>query len=638
MDYINTAYDSLLNLGVLSYVLLAMRIITPVIALFAVWRSYTSYKKGMRKSNPVMILRDVKTGTEYPVIYWENSIGRSKSCDIVINDPAVSRDHAVLMRRKEGWFICDTGSKWGVGVGKKRIKENKLVDIGDVLTFGNTSLVLESTEYRPFPVKKGFTGFMKNAASAFTLMLCATIVHFMMLVEILIGTGRFDLETIIPFLAVTGSGWILYLISMFVLKRINFEVESVGYLLSGISVMLLTAEKSPSLNTQTASVVIGMVVFMLLVWFMGDLKRVSDFRLLFGIGAIGLFILNMLIGTTINGAKNWIYIGSVSIQPSELIKIAFIFVGASTLDRLQTKKNITVFLVFASVCLGFLFIMRDFGTALIFFAAILIIAFIRSGSIRTIVLLVAVALFGVVLILYFRPYVADRFSGWMHIWEHINDSLGYQQTRALTYIASGGLFGMGLGRGYLHYIAAGDSDLVFAMLCEEQGLLMGYVVVFAIMMFILYARADVTRSRSTFYSIASSAAAGLLLFQTCLNVFGTTDILPLTGVTLPFISAGGSSIVSCWGMLAFIKASDERTYAVKKTKTKEKSSVSRENNSVTKDELMEISRSVQKARSQKSSEIDKLEYQKRFKSAEASKKAMQTKTIKTEAKKNENHR
>ena len=83
-------------------------------------------------------------------------------------------------------------------------------------------------------------------------------------------------------------------------------------------------------------------------------------------------------------------------------------------------------------------------------------------------------------------------------------------------------------------------------------------------LFIFYARSDVTRSRSTFYSITACAAAGLLLFQTALNVLGPTDILPLTGVTLPFISAGGSSMMAVWGLLSFIKASDERTYAARR--------------------------------------------------------------------------
>ena len=138
------------------------------------------------------------------------------------------------------------------------------------------------------------------------------------------------------------------------------------------------------------------------------------------------------------------------------------------------------------------------------------------------------------------------------------------QTRTLTYLASGGLFGVGLGNSYLASVFAADSDLVFGLLCEEQGLLLGLVILLAFVLWIFYARSDVTRSRSTFFSIAACAAAGMLLFQTALNVFGATDVLPMTGVTLPFISSGGSSMISVWGMMAFLKASDERTYAARR--------------------------------------------------------------------------
>ena len=220
MEYINSAYESLNSLGVLGYVLLVMRMITPIITLFIVWRSYTSYKKGVRRADPKIMLRDIRTDKTYPIRYWENSIGRSKSCDIILDDPAVSRDHAVLMRRKEGWFICDTGSKWGVGVGRKKITENKIVNIGDVITLGNTQLVLEDTEFRPFPGKKGFSGFLKNAASAFSLMLLATIVHFSMFLQLEMGIGDLKLDHVLSFLTFTAAGWILYVISMLLIKRI----------------------------------------------------------------------------------------------------------------------------------------------------------------------------------------------------------------------------------------------------------------------------------------------------------------------------------------------------------------------------------------------------------------------------------
>ena len=129
---------------------------------------------------------------------------------------------------------------------------------------------------------------------------------------------------------------------------------------------------------------------------------------------------------------------------------------------------------------------------------------------------------------------------------------------------SGGLIGVGTGNGYLKYIFASESDLVFGLIAEELGLIIAFSLAFAIIALAFYARAITTRSRSSFYAISACCAAGLMVIQSALNIFGITDILPLTGVTLPFLSAGGSSMISCWGLLAFIKAADERTYAAKR--------------------------------------------------------------------------
>jgi len=103
----------------------------------------------------------------------------------------------------------------------------------------------------------------------------------------------------------------------------------------------------------------------------------------------------------------------------------------------------------------------------------------------------------------------------------------------MTYIASGGLFGVGIGNGCLKYVAASESDLVFGLMSEEMGFIVAVTVAAAIAMLVIYARSITTRSRSTFYSISAVCAAGLLVIQMSLNIFGATDILPLTGVTLP---------------------------------------------------------------------------------------------------------
>ncbi|MCI9543036.1 MAG: FtsW/RodA/SpoVE family cell cycle protein [Acutalibacter muris] len=552
-----------LESGVAPTALLIIRIIVPLLAGYVSFRCYTSFKAGQRRRDPVVMLLDESSGARFPVLYWENSVGRSRSCDICLPVAEVSRDHAVFMRREEGWFVCDTGSKGGVLVNGRRISGPRLVRIGDSMTFGGVTLTLYNTSQLP-EKKRRFQAFLRGqGANPFFLMLMATIAHLLMAVQASATSEGFDPMLLLPEAGVLVLGWGLYAYSMVFQHRISFEIETAAYLLSGIGINLLAAADLGTARTQLIAMLMGIIMFCFLIWFMNDMDRVAKFRLPIGIGALCLFVLNLILGTTSFGSRNWIYIGPISLQPSEFIKIAFVFVGTSTLDRLQTKKNITEFLVFTGACIGFLFLMRDLGTALIFFATFLVIAFMRSGSVRTIVLILAAAALGVFLILTFMPYVADRFSSWGHVWEDPYDS-GLQQTRVLTYTASGGLFGMGLGHGYLGGIFAADSDLVFGLLCEEQGLLLGLIVIMSIAGFTLYARSDVTRSRSTFFSIAACAVAGLLLFQTCLNVFGVTDILPLTGVTLPFISAGGSSMASTWGLMAFLKASDERTYAVRR--------------------------------------------------------------------------
>ncbi len=523
-----------LESGVAPTALLIIRIIVPLLAGYVSFRCYTSFKAGQRRRDPVVMLLDESSGARFPVLYWENSVGRSRSCDICLPVAEVSRDHAVFMRREEGWFVCDTGSKGGVLVNGRRISGPRLVRIGDSMTFGGVTLTLYNTSQLP-EKKRRFQAFLRGqGANPFFLMLMATIAHLLMAVQASATSEGFDPMLLLPEAGVLVLGWGLYAYSMGAQHRISFEIETVAYLLSGIGINLLAAADLGTARTQLIAMLMGIIMFCFLIWFMNDMDRVAKFRLPIGIGALCLFVLNLILGTTSFGSRNWIYIGPISLQPSEFIKIAFVFVGTSTLDRLQTKKNITEFLIFTGACIGFLFLMRDLGTALIFFATFLVIAFMRSGSVRTIVLILAAAALGVFLILTFMPYVADRFSSWGHVWEDPYDS-GLQQTRVLTYTASGGLFGMGLGHGYLGGIFAADSDLVFGLLCEEQGLLLGLIVIMSIAGFTLYARSDVTRSRSTFFSIAACAVAGLLLFQTCLNVFGVTDILPLTGVTLPFI-------------------------------------------------------------------------------------------------------
>lgn len=353
--------------------------------------------------------------------------------------------------------------------------------------------------------------------------------------------------------------WVYFIIASTFCGQNNFELELIGFLFSGIGITNVATVYDGYAVKQAIAVVLGLCVFITLLVIMRRTDIVMKLRMPVAFGAVGLLIVNLALAKYNNGALNWITIGGISIQPSEFVKIAFIFVGAASLDKLQSARSLTKYLIFSFGCVGALFLMKDFGTALIFFFTFLIIAFMRSGDVRTIALVCVAAVLGALMIIYFKPHVAARFQTYRHIWDYINDE-GMQQTRTLIYSASGGLLGLGIGKGLLRDVVFASTDLAFGMICEEWGMLIGLMIVIAYAFILLYAIKVARTTRSAFYAITACAAAGLLLFQASLNIFGVTDILPFTGVTLPFISRGGSSIISSWGMLALIKSADIRTY------------------------------------------------------------------------------
>jgi cell division protein FtsW (lipid II flippase) len=314
-----------------------------------------------------------------------------------------------------------------------------------------------------------------------------------------------------------------------------------------------------------------LLVFLIVGWSLRDLERSKIYRRIASVVGIGFLVLTLLIGEEYYGAKNWIVIGPMSMQLSELSKVCFVYAGASTMDRILSKRNLISFIIYSVVLCGCLALMNDFGTALIFFVAFLIIAFLRSGSLGTIGLACTSLGFAGVIAIKIAPHALRRFSAWRHIWEDPLNT-GYQQTRALMCVASGGLLGVGVGNGWMKNVFAADSDVVIATLSEEWGLIMALMLIISILAIAVFAIRSAAVARSSFYTIGACTAAGILLVQTMLNALGTLDILPLTGVTFPFVSNGGSSMIGAWGLMAFIKAADTRqnaSFAVPLSRRKE---------------------------------------------------------------------
>lgn len=499
-------------------------------------------------------------GTQVAVTHWENVIGRAKSSDITVALSTVSRNHAVLTRYDDGsWTITDANSKTGTWVNGERV-DIRAIGEGDVISIGGVDMELQPITKRQEQLQSQLRTGGSSGWSGLLGLLILTLLQAVMLTGFLLNGPEEEFGAyFLGFGAVAVCQWGLFFFYLAIRRR-SFEVETLAFFLCTLGAAAIATVKPGELGKQSAAMVLGVLMFLLIGWSLRDLERAKRFRYLAVLAGVGFLVVTLLFGKEYYGAKNWLVIGNLSLQPSELSKVCFVYAGASTMDRIMNKRNLILFIAYSVVICGLLALMNDFGTALIFFCAFLIIAYLRSGSMGTIALACTALGFAGVLALRIAPHALSRFATWRHIWDDPFNS-GYQQTQAIMCIASGGLFGLGPGNGYLQKVFAADSDIVFATVSEEWGLLVAVQMVLAISALGLFAIRTSRVSRSSFYCIGGCTAAGILLIQASLNCLGTVDILPFTGVTFPFLSNGGTSMIGAWGLLAFVKAADTRQNA-----------------------------------------------------------------------------
>lgn len=539
---------------------LVCRVLLPLLALLVVVRCARSLLQG-RLESEVWGWLTHEDNTGDVLRHWEVLVGRSRFCDVVYSDPTVSRNHAALIRDHRGnWTLYPLRSKNPVLLNGRQVHRPTPLPSGSTLSFGAVTVHFraispaeeaEQARRRTRPGKVFSPGVTLLMLSIFQALLCAVLVG--------VVEPEHSEAVFFSFAVLLGLMWAVYTLYR-ILRRTGFEIETLGFFLTSLCLAVTADSASGAIYKQTATVVLGLVLFFFLSIVLRDVDFAKQLRWPAAIGAGVLLTFNLLLGQRLFGAKNWMVLGPISFQPSELVKVIFILVGATTLDRMFTRRNLVGTLVFSAFCVGALALMSDFGTALVFFVAFLAIAFLRSGDLPSVAFMTAAAGFAGVLVLRFKPYVASRFSVYRHVWEDPS-GMGYQQTRTLSAIASGGLFGQGLGNGWLKGIGAANTDLVFGVITEELGLIIALLAVTVIVLLALFAVKSSATGRSSFYVIAACASAMIFLVQTMLNVFGSTDLLPLTGVTLPFVSVGGTSMLSSWCLLAYIKASDTRQNA-----------------------------------------------------------------------------
>lgn len=505
----------------------------------------------------------------FPINHWECTVGRAGHCDITVKFATISRTQCALMRNDLGqWFIHDLSGRATTLVNSTDIAsaENKTeIHHGDTISIGGAEFTFESITRQEMAIQQQKRVKKSSPMPLWTAFFSLTLFQLLTVIELAI-TRPENIPDIL-----TGFGILCLVMWLYVLLtraagQTGFEPELLAFFACTLD-LAVTATSSPSIMLKQAlAITIGVAGFTFLGIYLRDLERVVKTRRFMAAAAILLFIINILCGRLLYGARNWISVMGISVQPSELAKICFIFAGAATLDRLFVKRNLFGFMCLSGFCLLALAVTGDFGTAAIFFVVFLVIAFMRSGDFATLSLICGAAAGAIFMIVRFRPYIAARFSVWGHVWEDAS-GMGYQQVRTMSASASGGLIGVGAGNGWLHNVAASNTDLVFGILCEEWGLIIALLSVAIIVVLSIFAFRVVQTGRSSYYTIAACSATSLLVFQTILNVFGSVDILPLTGVTFPFISCGGTSMITSWCLLSYLKAADTRqnaSFAVKR--------------------------------------------------------------------------
>ena len=306
---------------------------------------------------------------------------------------------------------------------------------------------------------------------------------------------------------------------------------------------------------QLVSACVGLACALAIPFLFKYLKRFKKYGIVLMVLGAALIALPFVSGETRNGAANWMRFGPLSFQPSEMVKIAFILCLTSALNDVKKTKDLAAPAAYGAVLMAVLAIQRDLGGALIFFVIFLCMLYISSGKTLYVACAAAAAALACFVAYMIYPgafaHVMVRVRAWLDPWADI-DAGGYQITQALFAIGTWGVFGSGLSRGYPGRIPVAASDFIFPAVCEEFGILFGLCVIIIAVFFIYFGFDEIKKIKNAPDRLAAAGFVCALAFQGFLSVGGNIKLIPHTGVTLPFMSYGGSSLVASLTMAAFI--------------------------------------------------------------------------------------
>lgn len=263
----------------------------------------------------------------------------------------------------------------------------------------------------------------------------------------------------------------------------------------------------------------------------------------YALAGVMLLLLVFVIGVEHHGSRNWISFAGIELQPSEFVKIIYVFFIAAVLSKTTKFKHIVVITAVAAVHVVILVAEKDLGAALIYFITYLVMLYVATMQVGYLIAGLGAGSAAAVVAYRFFTHVQTRVIAWRDPWANINDK-AYQVCRSLFAIGTGGLFGMGLGQGMPETIPVAESDFIFAAISEELG------AVFAVCLILVYISSYIMfvniamKMKKRFYKLTAFGLSVIFIFQTFLCIGGVTKFIPSTGVTMPLISYGGSSIIT----------------------------------------------------------------------------------------------
>lgn len=386
------------------------------------------------------------------------------------------------------------------------------------------------------------------------LLLSAVMLFFFLAFFLLaIKDGSWEsflLSVLVPVIVFVGSAGIprLFPADKLLLSLTNF--------LCALGVLILYRLSPQRGLTQAVNYGVGiacMILCTLLVRYMNSWKWAVPLLML---GSLALLALPLVIGRETNGAKNWVRLGSYSFQPSELVKLALLLAAA----YLLSKRRVVLSIFFAGACLLLLMLQKDLGTALLYYGVMLVLLYAATGSLP----LVGVGLAGgagaAAAGYQMFAHVKRRVAVWLNPWADTGDS-GYQIVQGLIAMVNGGAWGVGLGLGNASVIPEYYNDFIFAVILHEFGLIFGLIVVCMYLFIIIRGIMIARRCRTAFHALLATGCATLIALQTFVIIGGNIKLIPLTGVTLPFISYGGTSMVSSLCVIGLLQGVASRNEA-----------------------------------------------------------------------------